>query len=133
MDECILYLIGGDENERATVVCRTGDGLCHLSFRYRDGVLEESATDYFEAFRLVRLRLEEENLIPFCYGASLNVHPSGMCRDMGAGLKAYRMSMGRRVDRNDLVDIFSEGPDVMPATVAMQKSYFEEWLRSEKC
>ena len=31
--------------------------------------MEASATDYFEAFSQIRVRLERERLIPFCYGA----------------------------------------------------------------
>jgi hypothetical protein len=133
MSEHAIHLIGGDDDEEATVSCSPANGQCRIVFRYRDRTIEECATDYFKAFCQVRLRLEEEKLIPFCYGASLNVYPSGMCRDMSAGMKAYRMTIGKQVDpKKDLVSIFAEGPDVIPASVTLQKEHFDDWLRSKK-
>jgi len=56
-----------------------------------------------------------------------------MCREMGAGMKAYRMTIGKHVDpKKDLVSIFSEGPDVIPATVGRQKEHFDEWLKTKR-
>ena len=133
MSEHTIHLIGGADDETATVTCSPEAGHCRVSFRCRGRVFEESASDYFDAFCRVRERLEEERLIPFCYGASLNVFPSGMCRDMSAGMKAYRMTIGKQVDpKNDLVSIFAEGPDVIPATVTRQKEHFDDWLKSKK-
>ncbi len=133
MSEHTVHLIGGEDDEVATVTCTPRAGQCHIVFRYRGRTIEESSTDYFEAFCGVRRRLEEEKLIPFCYGASLNVFPSGMCREMSAGMKAYRMMIGKPVDpKKDLVGIFDEGPDVIPASVALQKGHFDEWLNSKK-
>jgi hypothetical protein len=132
MTKHTIHLIGSDDDEPASVICEPKDGLCHITFQYRDRVIEEKATDYFEAFCRVRLHLEKDRLIPFCYGASLNVYPSGMCRDMGAGMTAYRISIGKQVDRkNDLVGIFTEAPDVIPASVSKQKEYFDEWIKSK--
>jgi len=133
MPDHTIYLIGGADDETANVACESDNDQCRIVFRYRDRMIEESALDFFEAFCRVRLRLEEEKLIPFCYGASLNVYPSGMCRDMGAGMKAYRMTIGKQVDpKKDLVSIFAEGPDVTPATVARQKEHFDEWLKTKR-
>jgi len=93
-------------------------------------VIEADATDYFEAFCQIRLQLEPEKLVPFCYGASRNVYPSGMGRDMGKGLKAYRVTPGKPATMKDLVNIFDQGPDVVPASVADQKKYWEDWWES---
>ena len=130
MSDHTIHLIGGKDDESATVTCAARDGECHIVFRYRNRVIEESASDYFEALCQVRKRLEEEKLIPFCYGASLNVCPSGMGRDMSAGMKAYRLTIGEPA--KNLVTIFEEGADVIPATVTRQKEYFNEWLASKK-
>jgi len=86
-----IALIGAGDDERAVFTeCEIGP-VCKLTSAYRGKTLEAEAPDFFEALCLIRRRLESEGLIPFCYGASLNVYPSGMARDMGAGLKAYRM------------------------------------------
>src|SRR5262249_46847005 len=105
------------------------DDECQIEFSYRGQTLKATATDFFEAFCEIRLELEKEKLIPFCYGASLNVYPSGMGRDMGAGLQAYKMTMGKHALSKDLVPIFSDGPDVIPAYVSAQREFFEDWLK----
>lgn len=127
-----IHIIGGEDDETATVTAELRNGRCHITFRYRDRIIQASATDYFEAFSQIRLQLEPERITPFCYGASLNVFPSAMARDMGAGLLAYRHIVGRRASREDLVRIFESGPDVIPASVANQRQHFDEWVQSLK-
>jgi len=94
--EYLVRLIGGDESETATVTCDNRDSLCYVTVSYRDRKIEESASDYFKALCLARMRLEAEGLNLFCYGSSLNVRPSGMGRDMGSGLLAYKLAIGKR-------------------------------------
>jgi hypothetical protein len=130
MSDHTVHLIGGGDDETAAITATSVSGHCHVSFRYRDKMLEADSTDYFEAFCKIRRLLESERLIPFCYGASLNVFPSGMCRDMGAGMKAYRLTHGNKPKLGDLVHIFEEGADVIPASVVLQREYFDEWLES---
>ena len=132
MLETKIFLIGGAENEAGMLSMDPDSERCHMVFTYRTRRIEAEATDYFEAFCKARLQLEGEGLIPHCYGASLNVYPSGMGRDMGAGLKAYKMTVGYHVRRQDLVDIFASGPDVIPASVLRQREFFEEWLKTPK-
>jgi hypothetical protein len=122
MEHSIRLLSDGKE-ESATVVLSGKGRECHLVFRYRDKHIEASASDYFKAFGIVRQHLEEEGLQPLCYGASINVWPSGMGRDMGQGLTAYRITMGKHAREENLVDIFEYGPDVVPATVAQQREF----------
>jgi hypothetical protein len=130
MPDYKIHLIGGEDDEVATIRAAPVNGLCHISFHYRDRVIEADAADYFEAFCHIRLQLEHERLIPFCYGASMNVFPSGMCRSMGAGMQAYRLTPGEKPTQEDLVNIFDEAVDVIPVYVAMQKKRFEDWLKS---
>src|SRR5688572_28209767 len=94
-----LNLIGGNDEETAILSAFPKDGLCHIQFQYRGKSIEAASRDYFDAFTEIRLQLEKDELIPFCYGASLNVFPSGMCRDMGAGLTAYRLTIGKKTER----------------------------------
>jgi hypothetical protein len=132
MSEYAIHITGDAGSETATVTAIAQGGLCHVSLRYRDRVIEYGATDYFEAFSQIRLQLESQNLIPLCYGASLNVYPSGMCRDMSEGLVAYRLTRGRTPTQSDLVGIFDTGFDVIPASVAKQKEFFNVWFKSTK-
>jgi hypothetical protein len=90
------------------------------------------ASDYFASLALVRRELEAEGWLLSCYGASKNVWPSGMCRDMGGGLLAYRLRMGHVAKQMDLVDIFESGADFEPATVDEQEEFAKKWLASRK-
>jgi hypothetical protein len=106
--------------------------VCRITLRYEDEEIECRDRDFFEAFCRVREHLEKVGLYPLCYGASRNVFPSGMCRDMGNGLKAYRMKIGSRVGEGDLVSIFDSGSDVDPVSVESQREFFDRWLESSK-
>ena len=130
MSDHIVHLIGSSNDETATITAEPVGDLCRITFRYRDKMLQADATDYFEALCKIRKQLANERLIPFCYGASLNVYPSGMCRDMSAGMTAYRLTLGKKPSRGDLVRIFDEGADVIPVSVTLQKEHFDDWLKS---
>lgn len=88
-----------------------------LTFQYPGGEVTSEASDYFEALCEIRNRLESDGWRPLCYGSSRNVYPSGMCRDMELGLKAYKMQLGRRALLANLVKIIDVGPDVEPSSV----------------
>jgi hypothetical protein len=49
---------------------------------------------------------------------------------MGRGVKAYRFRIGQQATAADLVDIFAEGPDVIPASVDNQRQHYREWVAS---
>jgi len=123
---------GASDDERAVFTEYDTGPVCKLTCAYRGKTIEAEAADFFEALCLIRRQLEPEGLIPFCYGASLNVYPSGMARDMGAGLKAYRMRKGVHARMADLVEIFDTGPDVIPASVDAQEAFWREWLATPR-
>jgi hypothetical protein len=127
-----IYLIGGKNDEAAIFIEDSLANLCQLVCEYREKRITAKASDFFEAMCQIRIELEKERLIPFCYGASLNVWPSGMGRDMGAGRLAYKLKIGKHASKVDLVNIFDVGPDIIPAYVPRQKEYAEEWLASKK-
>jgi len=132
------------EIHRVTLISVTGESTAaefalndskseyELTLRFLDNELRSSESDYFEAMCRLREQLEPFGLQPYCYGASKNVFPSGMGRDMGAGLKAYKLRLGERTKMEDLVSIFDSGLDVEPARVAEQRTFFEQWLKSLK-
>jgi hypothetical protein len=127
-----VYLIGGNDDETAIFTLFDERDHCRLRCEYRDKALEVSATDFFQALCDIRGLLANDGLIPFCYGASLNVYPSGMARDMGQGLKAYKLAVGRHAKIDDLVEIFAKGPDVIPASVALQERFYRDWLAAPR-
>lgn len=113
----------GDGSKIPAILTRwKGDAACRVVLT-AEGIREEaSASDYFEAFASVRRSLAERGIMPLCYGAGKGVWPSGMARDMGQGLKAYRLA-----DRQ-LVDIFEAAPDLEVATPVDQLGYAVDWL-----
>lgn len=78
----------------------------------------------------VREVLDQEGFLLRCYGASLNVYPSGMSYSMGGGSMAYRLFLGQPGRQKDLVSIYDTGPDMIPSTVKAQEEFHERWVRS---
>lgn len=129
MVEHSLFVIGGEEDEQITIGQSEVNRSCRLVCKVRGEQHSAEEGDFFEALRTLRRRvLEPKGLIPFCYGASLKVWPSGMARDMGRGLKAYKIEAGS--PPTELVGIFDSGPDIIPAPVTAQEDYAREWFTS---
>ena len=127
-----VYLVGGNDDETAIFTLLDEGDHCRLRCEYRDEAVESTAIDFFQALCDVRGLLAKDGLIPFCYGASLDVYPSGMARDMGRGLKAYKLTVGPHAKTVDLVEIFADGLDVIPASVAVQEQFYRDWLASPR-
>jgi hypothetical protein len=125
-----VRLVGGNDHEVAVFTEEQTSDSCTLSCEYGGKTISAKANDFFEALCVIRRELEKEGLIPFCYGASLNVYPSAMSRQMGAGKVAYKMEMGKHAQRTDIVRSFEQGPDIVPSTVDEQRSFFNEWITS---
>lgn len=104
---------------------------CYLMCFYDDKELKSIKYDFFDALCEIRIELEKYNLIPFCYGASLNVFPSGMGRQMSLGISAYKLELGKKTTEKDLVGIFDVGTDIIPATVEEQSKFYIEWCQSK--
>jgi hypothetical protein len=114
----------------ATVRFKESDQDCWLQLV--GAGIDETATgtDYFASFAEIRKKLARRNLLPQCYGSSRNVWPSGMARDMGQGLAAYKLTMGRPAE--EMVDIFASGTDIDPVEPDAQRAFARAWARSLK-
>ena len=127
-----VYVIGGgaETDEQVTFELAEAGDLCQLTCSYRGKVLKSEGADYFEALCLIREQLAEDRLVPFCYGASINVHPLESAKSEYKGLVAYRLRRGHKVKAQDAVEIFAEGPDVIPTPVDIQKHFLKDWRGS---
>ena len=105
---------------------------CRLILDCSLGRFTAVESDYFECLARIREQLEPLGVTPLCYGASRRVFPSGMARDMGYGLKAYKLELRRHGRTADLVEIFDSGPDIETATVREQEEFYQQWLSSLK-
>jgi len=111
----------------------TGDTQTRIcSARLSCNLQEFGATgeDFFSAFADVRSQLEPFKIRVLCYGACRNVYPSGMLRDMANGLKAYKLSLGKKPDRSDVVGIFDKGPEMDIGSVDDQRRFYDQWFNS---
>jgi hypothetical protein len=86
--------------------------------------VEHSATadDAFEALSLVRKALDDEGWLLGVQGARTDVWPSGMARQQGGGMRAYRLRRGRRPRFKDLVDVFAPADEHL-GTVHAQRAF----------
>jgi len=104
----------------ATIAWRTEDRLWVVAI---DSPAFESvearANDAFEALCLVRDELEPHGWRIGVAGAQADVWPSGMARDQGGGLRAYRMTEERV---GGLVDTFEPVDPASVTTVAEQRA-----------
>lgn len=101
---------------------------CWVEIEFSAGVYAAEGRDFFEALQRSRLELEASGHRLLCWGASRNVWPSGMGRDMGRGLKAYENKLGLRCPT--LRAIFDSDPSVVVSSVSEQIAWNEEWHRS---
>jgi hypothetical protein len=104
---------------RIELVTRIGNYTCPYT---------ATAPDMFEALVRLRRQLEPDGLKVAVQGARRNTYPSGMARDMGAGMRVYVMRPGHRARREDLVDTLDDAPPDQLATVDEQRAFAEAWL-----
>ncbi|WP_232333730.1 hypothetical protein [Agromyces laixinhei] len=83
------------------------------------GTAEARANDAFEALCLVREQLEPYGWRIGLAGSQVDVWPSGMARDQGGGLVAYRF------DAPDLVEVFQPVDPETVTTVTEQQAAAE--------
>jgi hypothetical protein len=96
----------------------------HVRITIGDREFHEHGSDYWHALCEVRQKLEGEGIRLICNGTSRDVHPSGMCCDMGQGLVAYRLQYFRD---GSLVNVFEAAPWNRFSTVAQQKKRYSRW------
>ncbi len=84
--------------------------------------IEKVADDAFEALCQVREQLEPKGWRLGMAGARADVWPSGMARDQGGGLQAYRLT---EQGAGELVDTFTPVDPATVTTLAEQKAETE--------
>lgn len=87
-----------------------------------------TAPDMFETLVRLRRQLEPDGLTVAVQGARRDTYPSGMARDMGAGMKIYVLHPGLRARREDLVETLDDAPPEHLGTVEEQRAFAEAWL-----
>lgn len=126
-----IKLLGGEEGETARVIATKVEGLYQISCEYRQKTVIATGDNYFKAFCKIRRHMEKDFLLPFCYGASINVfYEDGIDNDIAPGMTVCKLQPGRKTNNEDRVPLFADGPDVLPALVGEQREFHDLWLHS---
>ncbi|WP_373778717.1 hypothetical protein [Glaesserella sp.] len=104
------------------------DGICYLEINFSNEFVLTSGNDFFDC--LCQLKEKHPDIILYCKGYKRNVYPSRMTRQMGKGLKAYEMTLGKQATREDLVGIFDFEDQDLTSSNNEQKNFYEKWLYS---
>jgi hypothetical protein len=107
------------------------DGV-ELNFKFDTGeeVSFFSEIGVFDALKSARQSLEVKGLRLVCFGSDERVYPSPMQESMGLNTLAYRNVLGRQARSDDIVDVFETEESIKCVSVADQKAFHENWLRS---
>lgn len=79
---------------------------------------------------LAKVRADFPQITFLCKGAQLNVMPSRMASQMSAGLVAYKMTMGKPAEGEDIVHIFDYEENNLTNDPQEQIIFFKNWLVS---
>lgn len=125
--EIELLHTGGDI-AHAEIRYSKNDDFHNLQLNFDGEEFNAKGSDYFDSFCKIRRELDVLGWRPRCEGARHDVYPSGMCRDMGRGLKAYILEPGN--SKPELVGIFDPITGNQPVAPDEQKLAYEQWLKS---
>lgn len=84
--------------------------------------------DLYECLGKILKELPEANFL--CKGAKLNVRPSAMSSQMTSGIMAYEHTLGARVGRKNIVNIFDYEDQNIVNDPQLQTDFFYQWLES---
>lgn len=127
----IIAVDGGGNELSASAKWRADDPSYELVIDAgAAGTTHHRGPDVFDCLTQSRRELERVRLTLLCNGARIDAYPSGMARDMSAGLKVYIRRLGER--GGELVDTFGPAPRDAVGTVAAQEEFHRAWSSSVK-
>ena len=79
---------------------------------------------------LAKIRADFSHIKFLCKGAKINVKPSRMASQMGAGLVAYEMTLGKQATNENIVHLFDYEEENLTNNPQEQIDFFKKWLAS---
>lgn len=125
----VPVLMPDGKTRKAKIVLWANSGGFHVKLESGNLVVTEEDQTYFHALNRIREKIEPDGYRVLCYGASRCCWPSGMVVDADM---VYRLVLGREAQMEHLVGTFDSGPDVIPATLAEQIAFRDQWFRTPK-
>ncbi|MDE6312574.1 MAG: hypothetical protein K2M46_02980 [Lachnospiraceae bacterium] len=107
-----------------------GEKKAILRFKLRDLEFTKETDNFFDTLIEIRKELEPRNIKLLCKGCCKNIAPSRMSIEMGAGVIAYIMELGKQA--TEKVSIFDECTINEYANVDEQLEFVEQWYESLK-
>lgn len=126
-----ITLIRQGRTEKAEIYFKTTQSdkyKLKILFSNNDS-FEVTDNDYFSCFCQIRDHFPDITFL--CKGAKENVYPSRMARDMGGGLVAYQLTIGKPAAQKDLVPIFDFEDENIVSTKD-QEDFFKTWLNTPR-
>jgi hypothetical protein len=107
-------------------------GACCIELQINGtGKFSSKSNDYFGALIEIRKGLEAKQIRLLCWGARKDVWPSGMQRDMGAGMTAYQL-LEDGTNNPDARSIFEYAAPETVGTIDEQKANAEAWYQKAR-
>lgn len=122
-------LVDSDEQE-VVIDTYENDNDVEIRFLFKNLIISRKADNFFEALVSLRKELEKREVKLLCKGCCINVYPSAMILEMGAGRKAYCLVMGEQAKMSSLVDIFESCEVNEYSSVDEQFEFFNQWIES---
>ena len=104
------------------------DENCKINLTVGKDTYSSEGEHFWGALIELRKKLEEHNIKLLCQGCCKNVYPSPMILDMGAAVKAYKMTLGKQAKSEDLVFIFDPCKPEEYASIEEQERFYHKWL-----
>lgn len=130
IEKYILKCIYCDKERNVIIQATENDDNVEVAFFLEKIAMIKIADNFFEALVELRKELENQGIKLLCKGCCLNVYPSAMLLGMGAGRKAYALTLGEQAKRSSLVDIFEPCELKEYASIDEQQNFFNKWCNS---
>lgn len=129
-ETCYISCVQKGEEKSSLIELEEKTDAVEINF-YLDAMsIRKEGDNFFETLIELRKELEKMDIQMLCKGCSRNVYPSGMLLSMGAGRKAYTLTLGETAMMSSLVDIFAPCSLEEYGTIEQQKFFFESWISS---
>lgn len=128
VSKTINILIG---DQKKSAVLDYDDHPPFIKLTLEDGLTKNyTGQDVYECFGKILKDMPEIKFL--CKGAKVNVRPSSMSSQMTSGVMAYEHTLGVRVTRKNIVNIFDYDDQDIINDPQMQTDFFFRWLESLK-
>jgi hypothetical protein len=134
-EKSVVPLLRGDERQQGVIDWvrqprSMPDSLFRARLEWSGEPIDVSANDMFEALVKIREQLELHGWFVAVQGARVDTFPTMLQREATGGMNVHVIHMGTPARSRDVVETLAEADPSKLATVAAQRAFADEWLRS---